>query len=93
MTAGTGRDCLLVSAGALAAELASSTAPVLLDVRSALPSAVSSPRGHGGPISGGTLNGVMTWMDDGAVMIGPSSAPLACMMIWQARCMSRRRSW
>jgi len=43
--------------------------------------------------SGGTLNGVTTWMGAGAVTIGPSSAPCACMMIWQPRCMSRRRSW
>ena len=42
--------------------------------------------------SGGMLNGVMTWTGAGAVAMGPSSAPCACMMIWQARCMSRRRS-
>jgi hypothetical protein len=53
--------------------------------------------GHGdvgyGTVSGGRLKGVMTWMDAGAVTTGPSRAPCACMMIWQVRCMSRRRSW
>jgi hypothetical protein len=44
-------------------------------------------------VSGGMLNGVMTWVGAGAVAMGPSRAPWACMMIWQARCMSRRRSW
>jgi len=54
---------------------------------------LNSARVHWPAASGGTLKGVMTWMDAGAVTIGPSSAPYACMMIWQARCMSRRRSW
>ena len=43
-------------------------------------------------VSGGILKGVMTWVGAAAVAIGPSRAPWTCMMIWQARCMSRRRS-
>ena len=40
----------------------------------------------------GTLYGVTTWIWDGTDPIGPSMAPCACMMIWQARRMSLPRS-
>ena len=39
------------------------------------------------------LNGVTTWICDCTEAMGPSIAPWACMMIWQARRMSWRRSW
>ena len=78
-----------------------SFSPLKASERGPCPVRLSTPHGYAFPppagdayaaVSGGMLKGVMTWMDAGAVTIGPSRAPWTCMMIWQARCMSRRRS-